>query len=98
MPFVDLNSKKIYGCKPGSRSYYHEEGHIIFDDSELGTRIKYYNYFFNFLVVIFLPFNLFINDIFLKFFCLINGLGVLATYIIEEIFCDLYAQKKLKAK
>ena len=98
MPFVDLNSGKIYGCRVGTHAWHHEEGHIIFDKLELGTKIKYYNYFFTMLVVIFMPFNLFIDSIGLKVFTLLNALGVAATYIYEEIWCERYARKNMKTR
>lgn len=95
MPLVDLISGKIYGCKKNSKSWWHETGHLVFDKLELGTKVKYYNYFFTMVTVILMPINLFINSIFLKFFTLINGVGVLITYIYEEIWCELYAYKKM---
>lgn len=95
MPFVDLNSKKIYGCKKNSRTYFHEQGHIVFDNSEFGTRVKYYHYYFIMIAVVFIPFNFFINSIFLKVFTLLNGFGVLTTYLIEELWCEWFALKKI---
>jgi hypothetical protein len=97
MPFVDLNSSKIYGCKEGTRAWYHEEGHLIFDKGEFGTKIKYYHYFFMMLVASILPFNLFINSILLKIFTLLCSLCVILTYLIEEIWCEVYARRKLKS-
>ncbi len=98
MPFVDLNTKKIYGCKKGSRAYYHEEGHLVFDTSELGTRIKYYHYFFTMMTVVIIPFNFFINLLLLKIFTLICSLSVVITYLFEEIWCDVYAWRKTRHK
>ncbi len=98
MPFVDLNSKKIYGCKEGSRDYFHEEENMVFDTSELGTKIKYYHYFFTMMTVVIIPFNFFINNLFLKVFTLLCSLGVISTYLIEEIWCDLYARRMTRHK
>ena len=98
MPFVDLNSGKIYGCKKGSRSYWHEKGHVRFDRSENGTRIKYYHDFFRMLTIVILPFNLFINSILLKVFTLICGLFVIGYYLMEEIYCEWFAFKKTRHK
>jgi len=93
-----LNKKKIYGCEKGSRAWHHEYAHILFDDSEYGTRIKYYHYFFTMLVVILIPFTLFVNHILLKVFLMLNSLGILITYLIEEIWCETYARKEIKKK
>ena len=93
MPFVDLVTKKIYGCKEGSRSYFHEKGHLLFDESDIGTRIKYYHYFFTMLTVVIIPFNFFINLLLLKIFTLICSFSVIITYLFEEFWCDLYSWK-----
>ena len=98
MPFIDLNTKKIYGCKEGSKSYYHEEGHLVFDKSELGTRIKYYHYFFTMLTVVIIPFNFFITSWLLKTFTLICSLSVIVTYLFEEVWCDVYARRMTRHK
>lgn len=96
MPFVDLNSKKIYGCEENSRSWWHEKGHIEFDHSELGTRIKYYHYFFLMTTAVVTPVNFLINNIWLKLFTIVNGLCVLGTYLYEEIWCEIYARRKMR--
>ena len=95
MPFVDLISKKIYGCKKGSKAWYHEKAHIEFDNFEFGIRIKYYHYFFTMLTVVILPFNLFIDSILLKLFTLLLSLSVVSTYLVEELWCEFYARKKI---
>ena len=96
MPFVDLVSGKIYGCKKGSRAWYHEKAHIQFDKSEFGTRIKYYHDFFRMLVIIVLPFNLFIDSLLLKAFTLLCGLSVVSTYLLEEIWCEFVSFKRTR--
>ena len=35
---VDLRTEKIYGAEKGTHSYYHEEGHLVYNKSELGVR------------------------------------------------------------
>ena len=32
-PHVDLGTRKIYGCEPDSWNYYHEKGHLEFNDN-----------------------------------------------------------------
>ena len=98
MPFVDLVSGKIYGCKKGSRAWYHEKAHIQFDKSEFGTRIKYYHDFFRMLVIIVLPFNLFISSMMLKAFTLLCGLGVVASYLYEECWAEWFAFKRTRQR
>lgn len=98
MPFVDLNTKKIYGCKKGSRAYFHESGHIKFSNSEYGNRISYYHYFFTMIAVAVIPFNFFVTSWLLKIFSLLCSLGVISTYLIEEIWCEIYARKMIRHK
>jgi len=98
MPFVDLTTGKIYGCEKGSRSWWHEKAHLIFDRSEYGTKIKYYHYFFTMLTIVILPFNLFITSWLLKIFTLICGLAVVTTYLIEEVWADWFAFKRTRHK
>jgi len=35
MANVDLQTKKISGCTHGTKKYYHEEGHLQFEDKSL---------------------------------------------------------------
>ena len=35
--FVDLETKKIHGCKEGTLTYYHEQGHIAYNNSKKGA-------------------------------------------------------------
>ena len=98
MPFVDLNSKKIYGCEEGSKSWWHETGHIIFDNSEFGTRIKYYNYFFTMIVVVLISLTFFTTSFWLRLFILFSSLGVITTYLMKEIWCEIYARTKTRHK
>lgn len=35
---VDLKTGKIVGVKEGTREYYHEEGHIAYNNSEKGIK------------------------------------------------------------
>lgn len=39
MAHCDTKTEKIYGCKPKSRVWYHEIGHIKFAKSEKGSRL-----------------------------------------------------------
>jgi len=35
---VDINKKKIYGCKKNSLTWWHEKGHIQFNTLEKASR------------------------------------------------------------
>lgn len=98
MPIVDLNSKKIYGCKKNTRSYFHEKGHLIFNDSEFGVKINYYGSFFQMIAVFFLALGVVIDNFFVSLFGFINASGIIICYLIEEIWCDLYSFKQIKLR
>ena len=93
MAVVNLDTGKIIGCKKNSRTYKHEQAHLIFDKISLGMRVKYYHYFFIMILVTILPFNLFIDNLLLKIYCLILGWCVFGTYLFEEVWCWIRAYK-----
>lgn len=40
MAYADLMTGKIYGAKKGTLKYFHEEGHLRYEDNESGRRIR----------------------------------------------------------
>lgn len=93
---VDLATGKIYNCEPNTLSWYHEEGHIIFNNTDKGVAMNYRADFFMrmcvlLLVVIQIPtFNNFgIRFIMGTFVCL-----WLYYYFYEEVWCWKYAFQK----
>jgi len=98
MALVDLNNEKIYGCEPGSKTYLHEKGHIVFNKMDKGVRINYYGYFFQMVAVLFIALGLVINWLPIKLFGLTNALGMIVCYAYEEIWCWVWALKEYKTK
>ena len=98
MAWVDLRTGKIFGCKEGSKTWFHEQAHLDFTNSEFGTRVQYYHSFSIMLVVIFTPFAFFLDVLFLKLLTILCSLAVLLTYLLEEYLCEMSARKKILHK
>ena len=91
---VDLVTKKIFGCKEGSRTWWHEKGHIQFADTDWGSRISYWQIFFMMLAVFFGCLSLLIDSNSIKVFAFINALGMILCYIYEELWAWGWALKQ----
>lgn len=87
MGLVDLETNHIYGCKKGSKVWYHEKAHIVFNKTELGVKINYYGYFFMMIAIFILSLSLLINWLPLKIFGFLNALGMVVCYAYEEVWC-----------
>ncbi|MFA6074035.1 MAG: hypothetical protein WC758_08010 [Candidatus Woesearchaeota archaeon] len=98
MANVDLTNNKIYGCKEGSPVYYHEQGHIFFCNKESGVRINYYQSFFQMLGLFFLSLGVLTDILLIKVIGFVFSLAVILFYLYEEIWCWVYAYKKIKLK
>ena len=94
MAQVDLSTGKIYGCEEGSKTWYHEKAHIIFNKTEVGVRINYYYYFFQMVAVFFIGLGLVINWFPIKIFGLTNAVGMIVCYLYEELWCWWWALKR----
>ena len=40
MANVNLITGKIYGCKYGTKTYYHEEGHLKYESTDGGRKVR----------------------------------------------------------
>jgi hypothetical protein len=91
MAIVDLATGKIHGCKEGSRVWFHEQGHIVFNNSEWGAKISYYQTFFMMVAVFTGSLSLLIPNLLLRVFTFMNALGMLLSYIFEELWAWGYS-------
>lgn len=96
MALVDLSTGKIFGCKEGNKVWYHEKGHIVFNNSNFGAKINYYGSFFQMLAVFFLSLSIIINNLLLHVFTFCLGLSVVACYLFEETWCWVWGLKEWK--
>jgi len=91
MEYVDLKTNKIYGCEKYSRKWYHEVGHIVFD--EIKGQFKLWQ---NYLFLIWMIGTTLST---LNPYMIWLTLPLLATYIgievYEEWWCNKFARRKI---
>jgi len=57
--FVDLKNKKIVGAKENSLTWFHEKGHIVYNEAERGMRNEFQRQGFFNATIFFLVINCF---------------------------------------
>jgi hypothetical protein len=93
MAHVDISTGKIYGAKKKSFEWFHEEGHLVFNDKFSNLLLKKEYLFYCWMALVSLSFIF-------KVFIVLNilTLGVyLFLGLYEEIWCNTYAREKLKS-
>lgn len=96
MAVVDLDIEKIVDCKKGSFTWWHEKGHIVFNKTDKGIKQSYYVSYLMGVSILFITFSLFIPI--MKFAVLISTLMMIYYYAYEEVWCWLFAYKKIKER
>lgn len=94
MAIVDVNSGKIIGCKPGTLTYWHEQGHILYSRKNFGMTLQFYGQGFFVISVGVLVLNVFYNTLLVKVWIVVSFLLFLATSLFEELWCWSYAFTK----
>ena len=92
---VDLITGKIYGCKKGSWTWWHEKGHLKFNDLESTSLLKLIQNYIFWVWMILVTFKTGLISIILTAIFLSLFLGI---DIYEEWWCNQYANKKTKKK
>jgi len=92
MAFVNVDTGQIIGAKIGSLGWWHEKGHIKFNDSEFGQRKIYTKESLYHIMIFFIIATLFF-PIF-KWCAFSAWVGVLYYAVYEEIWCWRYAYGK----
>ena len=87
MATVDLATGKIFGCKEHSKVWFHEKAHIKFNDTNQGSKVSYYQFFFMMISVFFITIYLLTGWYYVAIFSFINALGMMMSYIYEEVWC-----------
>jgi hypothetical protein len=91
----DIETGKIYGCKKGSFTWWHEKGHLVFNSTpEKSFLIMIRSFCFDawMLAVMFV---FVYKKVF--FVLLITWLAYIGLGLYEEWWCNEYAKKKLKS-
>ena len=89
-PHVDTSTKKIYGCEKGSWHWYHEEGHLVFND-EYSWMLMVKSYIFD-LWMLFVMVVLVFRQAY-PFLLSTWAIYIFMT-IYEEFWCNKYADYK----
>jgi len=90
-PHCDILTGKIYGCEEGSWVWYHEKGHIEFNNQERTSRLKLYQEYLFWLWMFTVTLST-INKYMLAL-ALPSMLIYLFLFIYEEFWCNKYANK-----
>jgi len=98
--YVNIKTGKIIGAKD-RRTYLHEEGHLIYADSELGIRSQYYKQTLDDLmkVTLILILALVTKNNYVDLLVVLAGLFFIFSKGVdfyEEVWAWKYADKKLK--
>lgn len=89
--FADTSTGKIYGAKEGTKTWWHEKGHLKYNKTDKGARRN-----FNFQSYLFITICMTVIALFFPFFKFIALATLLITiyyYSFEEIWCWVYAFK-----
>ena len=93
MAIVDLINGEIYGCKKGSRVWWHEKGHLVFNQLETGVKVNYWNGMFQMVSLFSLSLGVLTDSLFFKTFGFVNALAMIVCYLYEEAWCWGYSFK-----
>jgi len=98
MAFVDLNTKEIVGAKKGSYIYYHEIGHLKFNETLFGKNFGFWKeQIFLWIILSIVVYILFPSDI-LKLLPFSIYLLFALMYFFEEAWAWGYALKVKRRK
>jgi len=93
---VDLSTGKILGCKKGSWKWWHEKGHIVFNNDENKSLLTLFGkYAFN--VSIFFIMVSFIKIYYLNVAIILYFFNVFV-FLYEEWWCSKYADNHCPPK
>ncbi len=94
IPIVDIQTKKISGCKKNTFEYFHEEAHIEYSEDK--ALLCYILEQCEFWAIVFLSLSFFVN--FFKYFALTTTLLMIALFTYEEVYCNFKAKEKMNKK
>lgn len=91
-PHVDISTGKIYGCKKGSRAWWHEKGHLEYNNNpKTSWLLMIKSYIFDFwmlLVMAAIVYRFVFN------FAVVLWTGYIFLMLYEEFWANNYAKRK----
>lgn len=91
---LNLRTGKIIGARKNSFGWWHEKGHLVYDNSEEGIKNSYNQEMSFKYAVLFCIISFFFNSS--KYFAMIMILIYFGYYFFEEHWCNKYAKNKLE--
>lgn len=91
IPHVDLNTGRISGCEKGSLKWWHEKGHLTFQEEWPNSELTLINEYLWGLWAFVISFSFIIPSLF-KLGILIMFIK-LAFFLYEEWWCNQYANR-----
>ena len=100
MAAINISTGKIIGCEENSLKWFHEKGHLVYNNS-IGIRIGIWQkniFYFMICFIVLTP----LFKLWPKLFCVIGGIVFFMIYLLieifEEIWCWRFAFKNRKEK
>lgn len=94
MPHCDIETGKIFDCEPKTFSYFHEEGHLVYNSQAKTSRLNLFRGIIFDLWIVFTTMALFWRIWAILSLCMALGYMILGQT--EEVWCNRYARLKLK--
>jgi hypothetical protein len=98
MAHVNLETKKIYGCKKGSKTYYHELAHLKYEDTTYGRNMRIQQELSKDSLLMCVALGIIYPHYIIQALTLVLLSWTIFATTQEEIDCWKYANKKMREK
>jgi len=93
MAHVDLETEKIFDCKKGTYTWYHEKSHILFGKTKLGELIRFREEMARLFLPVVISMTIFFNNLLTKITLGVYLIYWIFLYQFEEVWCWINAIK-----
>lgn len=98
MAYAELNTGKIIGAKEGTKTYYHEEAHLKYEETKKGKIIRELQEGSFKLLIPFIVFAIVIPNNYFNYLIIFLLFLNIISELFEEVECWIYSYKKLNEK
>lgn len=91
----DIESGKVYGVIEGTKEWFHEEGHLVFNESERGSTLHLYQKYLLHGWMLWFSASPLMGRI-AYYIGMIALFGYFGIEMYEELWCEKYAKTKIK--
>jgi hypothetical protein len=92
----DIKTGKIYGCEVGTKAYYHEQGHLLYNEMDKFSSMKLMQQELIMVWMCLVSINFVLRTLYITFVHLLLLLLIWGIDMHEELWCERYARKKFK--